>query len=85
MRMRAGKRSACLGGGAQNSGMALPLLHGPPGRGFLPFRFFGNTFGRSCLLFLPLLFLPGLGVGHGGFQAIEHVPYAIEEILHDEG
>ncbi len=60
--------------------MTLSLLNRLCGRRFFPVWFFGNIFGGGCLHCLP-----GLSVGNGSFQAIEHVPYPIEEILDHEG
>jgi hypothetical protein len=59
--------------------MGLSLIQRPSVRGFVPFWLPGSAFGGSRPLFLPRH-----GVSHGGFQTIEHVPYAVEEILHHE-
>jgi hypothetical protein len=58
------------------SGMALPLLGHLRRCRFLPVRSFGNLFWGGCLRGLP-----SLSIRHDNFQTIEHISYAIKEIL----
>jgi hypothetical protein len=61
------------------SGMVLPFLGHLRRCRLLPVRALGNVFRNGCLRCLP-----GLSLRHGNFQTIEHISYAIEEILDHE-